>query len=146
MRRRVGFALVLILMVSSACSQTPSELKQLELGKREVRAAKLNAALVADLERNFPDAKGSVWTPASLALDSDWLIQSPEDLWGLSEENIPTNLDCSTSDSRCDRDFLRLSCETTADCSSFTQCESMPATTKFPSCVWSGPPGKRSRT
>lgn len=88
------------------------------------------------LNASFPAERGHVWTPTRLDLAADWIIQTPEGMWGARPEDVPTEVDCDTSDPRCDEQFQRMSCRTTADCEMpGSQCLPLEATVSYPGAV-----------
>lgn len=118
------------LFLLTACG--PKESSQLSSAQKEKRSTEIHDALVHSLRLQFPSDEGRVWSDQTIDLQPNWIIQSPEGLFGKTAAELPLSLDCDLKDSRCDKDFLRLSCETDADCSGLGHCEAASATVTFP--------------
>lgn len=95
------------------------------------RAQEIHDGIVAALDHDFAKEKGQLWSVANMQLDSDFIVASPEGLWGLKEFQFPTVLDCDKSEADCEPNFLRKSCETDDDCTAAgTHCAPMDAMVK----------------
>ncbi len=122
--------LAFVTLLSSCGGAENSELSS--LASKTARADHLHSHLVHYLDDHYAEDKGQVWADASLSLKEDWIIQSPEGLWGADPSTLATSLDCSLRNSRCHPDFRRLSCATDNDCEGLTKCEPMLATITTP--------------
>ncbi|MBC7659050.1 MAG: hypothetical protein H7249_05015 [Chitinophagaceae bacterium] len=70
----------------------------------------------------------NVWFASTIALDDDWMVQSPEGYWGRDASTLPINLACKAGDAGCDPQFLRHLCSSDTDCQPFhTACQPLEA-------------------
>lgn len=107
-----------------ACGRSETD----SLTKSTEAADRIYADLTKNLNSEFAEERGRIWSPTMLELAEDWIIQSPEGLWGASPESLPPSVDCSSTNRRCHPTFKRLSCESNADCSTVgTSCEPLEA-------------------
>ncbi|MBC7660621.1 MAG: hypothetical protein H7249_13070 [Chitinophagaceae bacterium] len=110
-----------ILLASCGRSTDMSELK----GSPELvqRAQEIHSEILNKLQLEFPKEKGSIWSSTTIDLKPDWMIQSPNTLWGLTASQIPENMDCNVTKPNCDFEFKRQLCNVTADCDTIgTEC------------------------
>ncbi|MBC7659182.1 MAG: hypothetical protein H7249_05685 [Chitinophagaceae bacterium] len=93
------------------------------------RADAINSRIVAALDKKYPREKGSVWSSGTMILNDDFIVQSPNALWGADAKDLSPALDClpSSAGTRCDRKFLRLSCESDNECPTSTHCTGLEA-------------------
>ncbi|RZA10518.1 MAG: hypothetical protein EOP10_34640, partial [Proteobacteria bacterium] len=115
----------------TACGFSGDDTSSLD-AERQERSDEIHADLLKILKDRFPNDEGNVWAESKMHLEDDWIVQTPEGLWGIAAKDIPTTIDCALNDSRCDKEFRRLTCETNADCSATFRCESVSATMKSP--------------
>lgn len=126
--RYLGCLLLLSTLMFS-CDRTDSSLKG-ELGREAMlqeRADEIHEQLARELRAKYPADEGSIWAETSMALDDDWIVQSPEELWGVDSEFLEIPLDCDLKSEKCEPTFRRNYCETDNDCSAVSRCEVMDA-------------------
>lgn len=94
-----------------------------------LRAQEIHDFVVKILDQKFRDDNGSVWSTASMELKGDWIVESPEGLWGLDADQLPKDLDCDSKNTACNTVFKRLACESDNDCAAVgTHCAPLQAT------------------
>ncbi|RYZ55018.1 MAG: hypothetical protein EOP07_14990 [Proteobacteria bacterium] len=99
----------------------------------EARSAEIHDAISSKLEANHGNLLNKVWVKADGFFSNDWLVQSPENYWGKSAEELPINLGCKATDKGCDKVFERMTCSTDADCASRnTTCQPLASSVAIP--------------
>lgn len=97
------------------------------------RSHEIFEEIVTKLNVSFPLEKGSIWSPTKITLASDWIVQGPDKLWGVTADQIPTTLDCDPNAWDCDKDFKRQLCEVDSDCqAATTECLPLEASVSQP--------------
>lgn len=96
------------------------------------RASEIHDTLIQLLDKKYSKDKGIVWSSARMELSGDWIVESPEGLWGLDADQLPKNLDCDPKKEGCNADFKRMACESDSDCSEpGTHCAPLEATVSW---------------
>ncbi|MBC7661326.1 MAG: hypothetical protein H7249_16650 [Chitinophagaceae bacterium] len=135
MRMQYG-ALIVFLGALSACRTTSSSSASGGFKGTIERSDAIHARIVGLLEKKYPTSKGTVWSIGTMNLAPDWIIQSPENLWGLRDNELATQYDCDVKDARCDKTFLRYACAQDSDCTTpSTHCGDMDAAVARPGDV-----------
>jgi hypothetical protein len=80
------------------------------------RSHEIFEELVGRLDESFPLEKGSIWSTTTISLANNWIVQGPDKIWGVTEDQIPTTLDCDPNAWDCDKAFKRQVCDKDADC------------------------------
>lgn len=87
----------------------------------EDRSEALHKAVLKAVTENQENGnlKVPAWFESKVALDTNWIVQSPDGYWGKSASSLPKDLGCAIGDENCDPQFLRRLCSTDSDCKQF---------------------------
>lgn len=123
-----GLAFAFTLTLAMSCKTTQDSKVSSEAASMD-RAEEIHKQVFNMLDQKFPKDKGTVWSWGTMSLEPDWIIQSPENLWGVNADSLAKELDCKPSDPLCDKNFRRLACSSDADCQTpSTHCGDLLAT------------------
>lgn len=92
------------------------------------RSKEIHDEIVAVLDAKHADSKNRLWSDGIAHMDSDWVVQSPENYWGRDPATLPINLTCSPGTKGCDSVFPRRACSSDDDCKDLnTSCKTLEA-------------------
>lgn len=108
------------------------------------RAWEIHDEVLKVLESKHADSKDRLWFDSLAEMESDWVVQSPENYWDREPDTLPINLTCTPGSKGCDTVFPRAVCEKDDDCKDLkTTCKTLeasksPTTPARKMCLGSG--------